>query len=238
MFSFNLAQPFRLNFVAGSPVLRRRDASFQDVRYFYGVSLDIGSLYGFDLSLFAIEQRDRSILDRQAVGGELRYVDIEKSVFATLDYDIHYQELNAAIINGSWSLADKTNLHAAFDYRNSPYLSTWTALQSQVYPTLYEMLKVHTIEEVETYAVDRTASFTSASVGFSRPINEKFQVNFDATITNFTGTPASGGIDATLGTGNEYFASSQIIGSAVFTPDDLLIAGFRFADLPNSIICR
>lgn len=232
--SFDLAQPFRLDAVVGSPVLRRRDAPFEDDKYFYGASLDFGPFNGFDVSVFAIEQRDRSILDRRAVGAELRYVDADKSAFATFDYDIHYQELNAAIINGNWTLADKSTLHAAFDYRKSPYLSTWTALQGQVYPTLYEMLRHKTLAEIESLAVDRTASFTSASAGFSRPINEQFQISFDATVTNFSGTPASDGLPATEGTGNEYFYATQLIGNSIITNDDLLIAGLRFADLDQS----
>jgi hypothetical protein len=96
------------------------------------------------------------------------------------------------------------------------------------------MLKNKTLAEIEDLAVDRTASFTSASVGFSRPINEKFQVSLDATITDFSGTAASGGVAATEGTGNEYFYAAQLIGNGVITSDDLLIAGLRFADLDQS----
>ncbi len=232
--SFDVAPLFRINAVAGSPVLLRRDEPFKDEKFFYGASLDIGPFNGFDFSLFAIEQRDRSVLDRQAVGAEMRYVDADKSAFATVDYDIHYQELNAAILNGTWTLADKSTLHGAFDYRKSPYLSTWTAVQGQVYPTLYEMLRNKTLAEIEQLAVDRTASFTTASAGFSRPLNETYQVSFDATVTNYSGTPPSDGIPATEGTGNEYFYAAQLIGNGVFTRDDLLIAGLRFADLDQS----
>ena len=75
------------------------------------------------MSLFAIEQRDRSILDRRAVGAELRYTGGDKSLFATIDYDVHFADLNAAILTGSWTLADKSTLFGAFDYRKAPYLS-------------------------------------------------------------------------------------------------------------------
>lgn len=234
LFSFDLAEPFRLNMVAGSPVLRRRDAPFDDERYFYGASLDIGPFAGFDTTIFAIEQRDKSVLDRRAVGAEFRYVDSEKSAFATFDYDVHYNELNAAVLNGNWTLADKSTLHAGFDYRKSPYFSTWNALQGQVFPTLYEMLKAKTLAEIEELAIDRSATFTSASAGFARPLNDQYQVSLDATVTNFSGTPASDGVDAVEGTGNEYFYAGQLIGNGVYMNDDLLIAGLRFADLSKS----
>lgn len=232
--SYDAAQSVRLNGVVGSPVQRRRDTPFEDEKLFYGGSIDLGPFDGFDMTLFAIEQRDRDIIDRRAIGAEARYVDTDKSAFATIDYDIHFMELNAALLTSSWTFQDKSTIHGAFDYRRSPYFSTWTALQGQVYPTLYEMLKFKTIDEIEELAVDRTASFTSTSVGFSRPINNTFQVSLDATVTNLEGTPASDIVGATDGTGNEYFYSAQVIGNDVMETGDLLIAGVRFADMDRS----
>ncbi|MDX2308995.1 MAG: tetratricopeptide repeat protein [Hyphomicrobium sp.] len=234
LLSYDAAPAVRLNGVVGSPVYRRRDAPFEDERLFYGASVDFGIADGLDATLFAIEQRDRDILDRQAVGAEVRYNDSVKSVFANLDYDVHYNALNAAVLTGTWNFADKSNIHGAFDYRKSPYLSTWTAIQGDIYPSLYDMLRSRTLAEVEDLAFDRTASFTSGSAGFSHPISEKFQVNVDATVTNYSGTEASGGLPATEGTGNEYFLAAQIIGNGVFAPDDLFIAGLRYADLDRS----
>ncbi len=225
----------RLNAVAGSPVLRRRDTPYEDDKLFYGASVDIGPMLGgIETSLFAIEQRDRSILDRRAVGAEFRYFDQNKSAFATFDYDVHYSELNAAVLTGSFAFDDKSTLFGAFDHRKSPYLSTWTALQGQNFPTLYEMLRGKTLNEIEQLAVDRTASLTSASIGYSRPINEMFQASADVTVTNLDGTISSGGVEAVTGTGNEYFYSAQLIANSVFEKDDLFIAGVRFADLSNS----
>lgn len=232
--SFAAAQPFRLNAVAGSPVLRRRDEPFLEEKLFYGGSIDYSPAAGLDLTVFAIEQRAHDVLDRRAVGAEARYIDTDKAVFASVDYDIHYDELNAALVNGSWTLPDRSTLHAAYDYRLSPYLSTWNALQGQIYPTLFEMLKTRTLAEIEQLALDRTTSYTSVSGGFSRPLNETFQVSLDATMTNLSGAPASGGVPETIGTGNEFFYSAQLIGNSVFTAGDLFVAGFRFADLDTS----
>lgn len=232
--SFSAAEPFRLNAVVGSPVLRRRDEPFLDEKLFYGASLDYTPLAGLDLTVYAIEQRARDVLDRQAIGAEARYIDADRAAFASIDYDIHYQELNAALINGSWTLPDRSTLHAAYDYRLSPYLSTWNALQGQIYPTLFEMLKTRTLAEVEKFALDRTSSYTSISGGFSRPLNDTFQVSLDATMTNLSGAPVSGGVSEAIGTGDEFFYSAQLIGNSVFSAEDLVIAGVRFADLDAS----
>jgi hypothetical protein len=234
VFSFEAAQQYRLNMYAGSPVERRRDTPFKDDKWFYGGSVDFGPFYGFDMTLFAVEARDRDILDRRAVGAEARYVDQNTSVFSTVDYDIHFDELNAALINGSYTFSDKSTVHASYDYRKAPYLSAWTALQGQGYPTLYEMLKFQTMAQIDQLAIDRSTSFTTASVGFSMPINNTWQVSADATVTNFGGTKASGGMPASAGTGNEFFYSAQVIGNNVLTSEDLFIAGVRFADLEAS----
>ena len=225
----------RFNVVGGSPVERRADEPFKDDRYFYGASVDFGHFWGnLEASLFAIEQRARSSLDRQAIGGELRYIDPDKSAFALVDYDVHFQELNAAMFSGSWTLPDKSTISAGIDYRKSPYLTTWNALQGQPFLTLYDMLKLHSKEEIDQLAIDRTPTFKSATVGYAFPLNSNYQVNLDATASSLSGTVASGGIDAMLPTGTELYYSAQLMGTNLLAEGDMYIAGVRVADLAAS----
>ena len=224
-----------VNLVGGSPVQRRRDEPFKDDRYFYGASLDIGPfIEGLDVSLFAIEDRSRSFLDRRAVGAEARYLSQMFAAFATIDYDIHFNELNAAILSGTWTFADKSVLTAGFDYRKSPYLSAWTALQGQPFVTLYDLLKAHTLAEADQWASDRTATYISGTAGYTYPINQNLQVSADVTVTDTTGTISSGGVLGTPSTGTEYYTSAQIIANDMITPGDSYVAGLRFADLADS----
>jgi hypothetical protein len=199
------------------------------------VSADFGPFWGgFEASLFAIEQRDRSLLDRQAIGTEPRYIDANKSAFATNDYDVHFQELNAAIFSGSWTLADKSTIQVGLDYRKSPYLSAWNALQGQPFLTIYDMMRLHAKEELDQLAIDRTPTYKSATVGYSFPLTNTLQLSFDATASQMSGTPASGGVDALLPTGTDFYYSAQLIGNGLLAPDDLYILGLRFADLDAS----
>lgn len=225
----------RVNVVAGSPVQRRQDGFFENERYFYGASLDFGPfLGGFEASVFAVEQRDQYLLDRQAIGTELRYLDPIKTALLTVDYDVHFNQLNAAIASGSYRFADKSVFNIGADYRKSPYLSAWTALQSQPFLTLYDMLKLRTKDEIDQLAIDRTPTYRSATAGYTRPLNEHFQLSFDATATNVTGTIASGGIAALPGTGNEFYYSAQLMGTSLLEKGDLYIAGVRIADRADS----
>jgi len=225
----------RFNVVGGSPVASRRDLPFKDDKFFYGTSVDFGPFFGgFEATLFAIEQQDRLLVDRQAVGTEFRYFDPYKSAYVTIDYDVHFQQLNAAIFSGSWTLFDKSTVYGSADYRKTPYLSAWNALQGQSFLTLYDMLRLHTKDQIDQFALDRTATYRSAMLGFSRQITEKLQVSMDATAVDVSGTIESGGVPATLPVGPEFYYSAQLIGSGIFREGDLFITGVRYADLTDS----
>lgn len=230
------ANPFtKINAIVGSPVEQRKDEPFKNEKLFYGASVDFGPFWGgLETSLFAIEQRDRSLLDRQAIGAEFRYLQPDKSMFGTVDYDVHFGELNAAIVSGSWTFADKSTLYGSADYRKSPYLSAWTALQGQPFTTLYDLLKAKTKSEIDQLAVDRTVTYESASLGYSYPLSEKLQLSFDGTVSNASGTVASGGVDASLSPGTDYYASTQLIGTSVFAEGDTYIGALRYAHNPSS----
>ena len=225
----------RLNAVGGSPVARRSDEPFKDDKVLFGGSVDIGPFYdGFDFSLYAIEQKDRDLIDRQAIGVETRYLSETMSAFATVDYDVHFNQLNAAIFSGSWTLPDKSAFNGALEYRRSPFLSASTALQGQPFLTLYDLLRAHTIEEVEQLALDRSAEYRSASAGYSRFLTEDLQLNLDITASETSGTPESGGVPASQPSGTELYYSAQLLASNVLSQGDAFVTGVRIADRDDS----
>jgi len=228
----------KFNLVAGSPVLSRFDLPFRDQKYFYGTSVDLGPFFGgFETTLFAIEQRDRWLVDRQAVGAELRYFDQTKSAFSTVDYDVHFQRLNAAIFSGSWTLPDKSTIYGGADYRKTPYLSTWNALLNQPFATLYDMLRLQSNEQLQQLAIGQTPTYKSAMIGYSRPLTDHFQVSADATVVNLSQPIALPGVDPALGSlpaGNEYYYSTQLMGSNLIKEGDMYVAALRYSQLLNS----
>jgi tetratricopeptide (TPR) repeat protein len=235
--SWQQSPDLRFNVLAGSPNWSRFDAPFANGKSLYGTSVDFGKWFGvLETSLFAIEQYDRDIIDRRAVGAEFRYFDRNKSALGTLDYDVHFNRLNAAIFSGTYTLEDKSVINTALDYRKVPYLSTWNALQGQPFLTLYDMMKFNTAEEVRQFAIDRTPTFESAMVSYSRPLSETYQIGADATVTNLSGTMPSGGVDGTPASGLEYYVSTQLTGTGIFKPGDLLMGAVRYASLSDSKI--
>ena len=228
----------RFDLVGGSPAFSRFDEPFKNDRFFYGASTTLGPYLGFESTLYAIEQRDRWLVDRESIGSEFRYFDDSKFAFGTVDYDIFFERLNAAIFSGSWTLPDKSTIYGGADYRRTPFLATWNALLNQPFATLYDMLKLQTEQQLQQLALAQTPVFKSGMLGASHPLSDQFQVAADATIVNLTQPivpiPALDPSLATLPPGNEYYYSAQLIGSNLIKEGDMYIAAARFSQLTNS----
>jgi TolA-binding protein len=229
----------RLDVVTGSPALSRFDLPFKDDKYFYGAGVGLGPFKGFETTLYAIEQRDRWLVDREAVGADFRYFDENKFAFGNIDYDIHFQRLNAAIFSGSWILPDKSTIYGGADYRRTPFLSTWNALLNQPFATLYDLLRAQTQtnEQLQQLALTQTPIYKSAMLGFSHPLTDKLQVSADATVVNLTQPITPIGLDpslAALPAGNEYYYSTQLIANNLVRDGDMYIAALRYSQLETS----
>jgi len=225
----------RFNVLAGSPNWSRFDQPFLNDKTLYGASVDFLKLFGvLDTTLYTIAQFDRSIVDREAIGAEFRFFTPHASALGTIDYDVHFNQLNAGIFSGTYTMDDKSVINTELDYRRVPFLSSWNALQGQPFLTLYDMLKFNTPQDIQQFAVDRTPVFESAMVSYSRPINATYQIGGDATVTNLTGTLPSGGVDGTQASGLEYYLSAQLTGSGIFRPGDIFMTALRYASLSDS----
>ncbi len=238
VFTYQYDPIFGFTTFGGSPVDYRTDMPLKDDRYFYGGALNFGPWKGVDADVYAIEQMDRSIVDRQAVGAELRYNDLTKSAFLTVDYDMHFDKLDAAIFTGTWTLPDKSIIRAGADYRMAPYLTTWNALQGQAFTTIYDLLKQKTVGgipiDLKQMAIDRTSTYQSANLGYTRQITEKVQINLDVTQAHINGTIDSFTVAGTPDSGDEFYYGAQLVGSSLFTEGDMYSAAFRYSDLKES----
>jgi tetratricopeptide (TPR) repeat protein len=226
----------------GFPVDSSRD-KFDESQYFYGANLELEDfLTGWDANTFYIEQKVDSVVDRRAVGGELRYFDINRSFLTLVDYDVFYNELNTAQLLGSWTTRNKTTFNTVLDYRNSPILTTSNALQGEtalnpqgaIVTTIEEMLSIYTEEQIFQFARDRTATSRLGTLGVSKPVTEKLQVGGDITLSKLSDTVASGTAVAVPGTDNEFFYNLQLIGSNLIKEGDITIVGLRFIDATAS----
>ena len=243
---YELTPDVQIRAVGGLPVERSKDVFLHEHKTFAGINGDISSIIeNWDLSLYFIEQRVDDLIDRRAVGGELRYFDPKRSLFSLVDYDIHYSSLNTFMLQGNWTLEDETRLYMNLDYRNSPILSTTNALSGQTdsvtnlpIETIEDLQGQYTDDEIYDLAVDRTAKTSTISFGASRPLYPTLQLSGDVTITSTGDTPASGGVEAMEETGNEYFYTLQVIKNDLLKTGDIGIFSLRYSDASTSNTLR
>lgn len=232
--SFN--ESVKLNLVTGFPV---ESSTFDEIntdRVFYGLNMDLGTYANaWDFNVFIIEQQNDGVLDRRAIGGEARYFQPDQTLFTLLDYDISYDELNTAFLLGSWTNQREQTFNVSLDYRNSPTLTTTTAIQSQSVNTLSQLLATGiTEDEARQFAQDRTIRSSTATIGMVQPVTENFQLSGDLTVSKLGDSAASGGVEAFEGTDTEYSLFVQAIGNDLLKSGDLAVVGLRYTDATTS----
>jgi hypothetical protein len=221
----------RFNLVGGSPVDLTQANAIDTDRYFYGLSVDLGTFAErWDSTLYAIEQRVSDILDRRAVGAEIRYVRPEASLFTLIDYDVSYNSLNTLLMFGNYRFGNGATVGFSIDVRDSPSLTTSNALIGQPVDSIDDLLDVADEDEVRDFAEDRTARSQTYTLSGSYPLSETFQLASDFTVAEFSSTETSGGVEGTPATGWEYFYSLQLIGTELVRPADVHVLSLRYAD--------
>jgi tetratricopeptide (TPR) repeat protein len=220
----------KVNFLAGYPVdIFLRD-SINTNRRFYAGSIKFESLIkNLDTKFYYISQDNYGMTDRQAIGNETQYIDNSSQLFFVTDYDIHYKQLNQFTFVGNWRNKKNTNLNVVADYRKSPLLTTNNALIGQQnVPDLLQLRNTYSFAEVQQLARDRTATSKSLTVSASTQLGPKYQLSGDVNISDLTGTPGSGGVAATAGTGTQYYYNLSLIGMNMLSKSDVTILGMRY----------
>jgi hypothetical protein len=241
LFSWQALPMLKVDLIGGSPANSRYNLPFTNERYFYGGGIGTGPLFGgLDASVYYNEERGRWLVDRAAVGTDIKYSDSKKFAFANVDYDLRFQQLNEAVITGSWTLFSQTTLYGGANYQRVPFLSSWNALLNSSFGTLYDFLRAQTnngtpltIAQVNQLALAETPLYKSIMAGFSQPVSDKLTLSADFTFANLsrTITPLSA-LDPTLAqlaTGNEYYGTAQAIWTNLFKQGDMYITAFHYA---------
>jgi len=233
--SYDVHSKVKINGVAGVPVSSTRVEPLDINKHFYGLSLDLGTFAKYwTFNVYGIKQDVDGITDREAVGGEARYFHPQRSFLTLFDYDVSFKDLNLFIFSGDVVFPEKTRWHLTLDYRKSPLLTTSNALSGQQgISDISDLLKTLSEDEVRELARDRTARSRSMIISVTRELNEKFQLNGEFSVSELSGTPASGGVAATPSTGAEFFYSTQLIGNSLLMGNDITIIALRYSDLQN-----
>lgn len=158
--------------------------------YFYGANVDIGPLgEAWSGNAYFFNQMINGVVDRRAVGTELRYAANGKNAFGLVDYDISYGVLNIAMLNGTWVTEGTTYTFLA-DHRRVPYLQTSNALFSTPGASV-DMINTTNESLLRTQAKAITATSDLFLAGVLHAVSKDWQLGGDVRFNRISGTSAS-----------------------------------------------
>ncbi len=172
------------------------------------------------------------IVDRQAVGGELRYASNQVSAFSLIDYDLSYERLNIATFNGSWVTEGGTNFTWLLDRRRTPSLQTTNGLSATGFNSVKEALRVISARELRQYARALTAESDLIQVGLTYPLTRRWQLGGELSFSHVSGTDAAGIQPAVPGIGDVWSYTARVIGSNILIRNHTLTIQATYTDYP------
>jgi tetratricopeptide (TPR) repeat protein len=229
---YSIFPKWRVNIVAGEPV------EFNPInsdKQFWGTSLDLGTFAEhWNGNAYYINQTVDDIIDRQAVGAELRYFNPRRSFLSLVDYDVSYGVLNIALLQGTQQVGNKTSLNLLIDHRLAPLMQTSNALINETNTSISWFLQQGmTEEQLRAQAEARTPTSDLIMIGATHNINTTWQLGGDIKRYNTSGTPANGIPPATPaaalpGTGNVYVYTLQGIATGLLTKRDVSVLSLSY----------
>lgn len=230
----------RVNAVAG----QLSDLTTGSKPVFFGTSVDMGPV-----TVYAINQKVDDMVERQAVGTEMRYFDPSKTAFLLLDYDTLFSALNVAMLQATYSATPERIYNLFVDHRRTPYLTTRNALYGALTTSLTDLLQFMTEEQIRVLAADRTGTSNMAQFGLTQQVSTKWQIGGDLRVSRYEAMPASGTpidpfadpnaplpvdgfISEQASTGNDWAISQQLIGSNLFSTRDVTVFNLSFMGSP------
>jgi hypothetical protein len=228
--SWNWVPSWGVQVSAGYPV-ELTSASVQTRRNFssFALAFTPPGAHWDARTYFARQQFDGE-LDRQAVGGELRYLGSSASLVALADYDTYFKSLNTVALLGTWQLPARWNLSFDAERRNSPVLTTGNALIGENASSLAELEQRLFPDEIHQLAIDRTPVTSQYSVTLTRPLAQRFQFSATVSATATGATLASDGIAAQPATGTNLAYQAQLYGSNIFVTGDFNVLSFNYSN--------
>jgi hypothetical protein len=124
----------------------------------------------------------------------MRYFKPNYSVF-TLVADKTYNELNTFLLLGNYIFPNQATANLIYDHRTTPLLTTANSTQGQLVDSLDPLRQFFTEDQIRDLAEDRTAISDALTLGGSYPLDERFLLNGDVTLTSITGTDDSIGLN-------------------------------------------
>ncbi len=234
---------YRINVVGG----RLTDLTLDSKPTFAGASIDFGTKDPFGGSLYGIVQKADGMIDRRAVGGNLRYFNPSFNLMSMFDWDTQFRALNMFTLQGAYNGGGGgTDYNFIIDRRRGPLLDVRNAVNGTVTTVTTLLQNGWTFQDLLLLADQRTATNTSVMVGMTNHLNEKWNIGTDFSVARNSGLPASGTLLPDGSVGLEGFVpaippspsvwtiSERLTGNGVIRPHDITNFTVSFSKGPTS----
>lgn len=215
---YDFTPEFALNLVGGFPEPSTINSGIRmdTEKYFTGGSLDIRLAdQNWSGNSYFINQMVNGIVDRQGLGGELRYFANGLSAFSLVDVDLSYQVLNIALLNGSWLTEMGPTLTLLVDHRKTPSMQTTNGIIGSGVTSVREALLSMSEDELRRQAKGVTAESDLVLVGVTHPMTETWQIGGDLRFNHTTSTEAVGTQPVVPASGNIWTYTAQATGTDI-----------------------
>ncbi|MDH5547201.1 MAG: hypothetical protein OEZ43_16560 [Gammaproteobacteria bacterium] len=130
MLGYQLKNKLSVYGVVGLPVDYEDNLTPQTNKPMFGGRLDVNEIAKYwKASVYGIQQQVDGILERRAVGGDLRYFFENKVFYSLVDYDASYGVWNFLTGHYGWQVNKRLKLDVHADRRRSPVMLTSNALR-------------------------------------------------------------------------------------------------------------
>lgn len=235
---YSFAPKWKVNLVGGVPTDKLNATT---KRRFWGTSVDAEALtQHLGGSLYVTQQTIDGVVDRRAIGTDLRYLNGGLMVSGSLDYDVVMRGLNIATVQGNWQLADTSSWNFLYDRRSQPLLMLGNALffstaASAGVTSIDQLIANYQADGKDLGALRSdvkalTARSTQAQLGYNTPINKNWQIGANVQLTN---TSAVAPVPLLLpegqaATGNQWSLGGLLIGSNLYSPRDTHVFNLNY----------
>ena len=239
---YTINPTFKITGVAGVPD-DGTHSTIKTNRHFYGSAIEFAApSSNFSGNVYAIQQVADKLVERRAVGTELRYFKDKLSIFSLLDYDTVYKEVNIALIQANWTAFNDINFNALLDHRKTPILyaetGVRTAAPSSGAASVGDLRRLFTDRQIYDNVNAITADTDTALFGATKQMSLHWQLGGDIRASR---TSATKNVTDNLGTvilgspatGTSYTYSAQAIGTDTIFKDDTSVISASYIDDPT-----
>lgn len=194
-----------LNAVAGYPALSSDD-TFNADRQVFGIGATSHKFVGaWDLSSYLVEQQDQGRTESRAVGGAARYLQPERALLVSLDYDIGNSALGTLMISGAWKLAGLTTLSATLDLRQSYLRTPQERYFQQTLASTQGWKRALPMDRIKQLASDAPGGVKTLSLSLAHSFSNQLDLNGDLSVLHTRHDATGDSEDLGSGNATEYF---------------------------------